>query len=1144
MISKTQIRYMANSSSYSRGAELYAAGKVLDMDVKNMGASDEIVASVKGSGRNIYEVDVSIDTENDEVDTCYCECRAYAEYGGLCKHCVAVLLQYNDYENDRDSYDYGQSVEKIVKGGLTHTIRKGVQMHTTPELASLLQKQAVAKSLPLIQGSTYGKVRLEPYFNFDGRTFTVEFKIGINKMYVLKDAFSFDVHIANQDDYKYGKNLQFVHTIESFAEESRPLAKFICKWADNNRQFHRSSSYYGYYMGTLEKVRHLELSGNELAEFLLLMEGKTLQGESIGTRNTTWEITREHLPRKMTITGAKQGIELKVSKFTCAANTEQYKICFYDKKIYIENVEELLPVKDFLDSLSLIPGEKAFIENKDVPAFCQELLPVIQKFFKCRMVEFHPENYGMVKPEFRFYLDAPQENMITCKATVKYGDREFSLYTTDDIAARDMNRETVVRNVIHKYSNAFNPFEQCAVIADDEEMEYEFLTEGIQALQAVGEVFISDALRRIEVRNSPKVTVGVSLSGNLLELSMTAGDISKEELIDILSRYNKKKKFYRLKNGAFVNAADSGLDTVEELRAGLQLTDKQMKQDKIEVQKYRALYLDAQLKENPVVSAVKDKSFKSLVRNMKTIEDNDFEVPESLDKVLREYQKRGFLWIKTLNYNGFGGILADDMGLGKTLQVIAFLLSEFLERRNTVVENIAVKETAMLNMQSEIETVEQACKAAEAQKADGKKADGQTGKLQKNTLIIAPASLVYNWSSEIQRFAPELTAKMVTGTVAERRQILAEADSEDILLTSYDLLKRDISEYEGYKFRCEIIDEAQYIKNANTQAAKAVKEVQADFRLALTGTPVENRLSELWSIFDYLMPGFLYSYKKFREEVEIPAVQNSDEDAMKRLQKMIRPFVLRRLKKEVLTDLPDKLEENMFVQLTGEQQKLYDAHVKRMMLMLDKQSEEEFKTSKITILAELTKLRQICCDPSLIFADYKADSAKVDMCLNMISNAVESGHKILLFSQFTTMLDHLAKRLEEEKISYYMLTGSTSKEKRAQMVENFNTDDTQVFCISLKAGGTGLNLTAADIVIHFDPWWNLAVQNQATDRAHRIGQKNVVNVYKLIVKDTIEENILKLQEKKRELADQILEGEGLNGGSFTKEELMELLSGK
>lgn len=1116
MITNALIKYMAGAAVYARGESVYLEGKVLDMDVQDCGASDEIIASVKGSGRNIYEVDVSVDKENDAVDGFYCDCPAYGEYDGLCKHCVAVLLEY------KERTVWSQMDDKVLDN--LKGVKKGMTMHTTPELAQLLQKQAVAKSLPLIQGSTYGKVKLEPYFDFDGRTFTVEFKIGINKMYVLKDAFSFDAHIANQDDYKYGKNLQFVHTIESFDEESKTLAKFICKWADRNRQFHRSSSYYGYYMGTLEKVRHLDLSGNELAEFLFLMEGRTLQGESIGTRNTTWEITREHLPRKITITGAKQGIELKVSKFTCAANTEQYKICFYDKKIYIENVEELLPVKDFLDSLDLISGEKAFVENKDVPAFCQELLPVIQKFFKCRMVEFDPENYGMIKPEFLFYLDAPQENMVTCKATVKYGDREFSLYTTDDIATRDMNKETVVRNVIHKYSNAFNPFEQCAVIADDEELEYEFLTEGIPALQAVGEVFISDALKRIEVRNSPKVTVGVSLSGNLLELSMTAGDMSREELIDILSRYNKKKKFYRLKNGAFVNAADSGLDTVEELKTGLQLTDKQMKQDKIEVQKYRALYLDAQLKENPVVSAVKDKSFKSLVRNMKTIEDNDFEVPDSLDKVLREYQKRGFLWIKTLRNNGFGGILADDMGLGKTLQVIAFLLSEFLERRNADGENVTVKETAVLNKQSETKT--------------------EIVEVQRNTLIVAPASLVYNWSSEIQRFAPELTAKMVTGTAAERKKILAEAEPEDILLTSYDLLKRDISEYEKYQFQCEIIDEAQYIKNANTQAAKAVKEVQADFRLALTGTPVENRLSELWSIFDYLMPGFLYSYKKFREEVEIPAVQNSDEDAMKRLQKMIRPFVLRRLKKEVLTDLPDKLEENMFVQLTGEQQKLYDAHVKRMMLMLDKQSEEEFKSSKITILAELTKLRQICCDPSLVFTDYKADSAKVDMCLNMISNAVESGHKILLFSQFTTMLDHLAKRLEEEKISYYMLTGSTSKEKRAQMVENFNKDETQVFCISLKAGGTGLNLTAADIVIHFDPWWNLAVQNQATDRAHRIGQKNVVNVYKLIVKDTIEENIVKLQEKKRELADQILEGEGLNGGSFTREELMELLSGK
>lgn len=354
-------------------------------------------------------------------------------------------------------------------------------------------------------------------------------------------------------------------------------------------------------------------------------------------------------------------------------------------------------------------------------------------------------------------------------------------------------------------------------------------------------------------------------------------------------------------------------------------------------------------------------------------------------------------------------------------------------------------------------------------------------------------------------------------------------------------MKRDLEAYEGIPFFCQIIDEAQYIKNHNTQSARAVKTIEAGCRFALTGTPIENRLSELWSIFDYLMPGFLYGYQRFRTEIELPAVQNQDENAMNRLQKMVRPFILRRLKKDVLTDLPDKLEKCMYANMEGEQQKLYQAHVQRIRMMLDKQSEEEFKTGKIQILSELTKLRQLCCDPALIYEQYETPSAKSVLCVDLIRNAVEGGHKVLLFSQFTSMLEHLQQKLEEAEISYYVLTGSTPKEQRLQLVKQFNQDDTNVFCISLKAGGTGLNLTAADIVIHFDPWWNLAVQNQATDRAHRIGQTHVVNVYKLIMKDTIEENIMKLQERKKALAEQVLSGEELGSGNFTKEELLALL---
>ena len=409
-------------------------------------------------------------------------------------------------------------------------------------------------------------------------------------------------------------------------------------------------------------------------------------------------------------------------------------------------------------------------------------------------------------------------------------------------------------------------------------------------------------------------------------------------------------------------------------------------------------------------------------------------------------------------------------------------------------------------------------------------------------LIVTPASLVFNWNNEFQRFAKVLPVQMITGTAEERKKAVRTSGSRDILITSYDLLKRDLEAYDGISFYCQILDEAQFIKNHNTQAARAVKEITASCRFALTGTPVENRLSELHSIFDFLMPGFLYSYQRFRNDFEIPIVQEQDEKAMEKLRAMIRPFVLRRLKKDVLTDLPDKLEENVFAAMEGKQRQLYDAHVKRMKLMLDKQTEEEFRNGKIEILSELTRLRQLCCNPALVYEGFDGTSAKTEMCLDLLQNAIEGGHKILLFSQFTSMLEVLQGKMKEAGISYYTLTGATPKEKRNLLVERFNQDDTSVFCISLKAGGTGLNLTSADIVIHYDPWWNLAVQNQATDRAHRIGQQNVVTVYKLIIKDTIEENIVKLQMKKKELADQILMGEEMGSGSFTKEELMELLT--
>ena len=382
---------------------------------------------------------------------------------------------------------------------------------------------------------------------------------------------------------------------------------------------------------------------------------------------------------------------------------------------------------------------------------------------------------------------------------------------------------------------------------------------------------------------------------------------------------------------------------------------------------------------------------------------------------------------------------------------------------------------------------------------------------------------------------------IVSGQPEIRANAIMNSLEDAILITSYDSLKRDFEYYESMQFSVQVIDEAQYIKNANTQASQSVKEIHSSFRIALTGTPIENRLSELWSIFDFLLPGFLYRYRYFKSYFELPIVKDNDLEQEERLRNMIAPFILRRYKKDVLKDLPEKLEEIYYAPLSGEQKELYDARVQRLKISLAQESKEDFNKNKIAVLAELTHLRQICCSPSLIYNGYKGNSAKEDLCIDLIRSAVESGHKILLFSQFTSMLVELQERLNKEGISYYYLHGGTDKKERVRLVENFQKDDVPVFCISLKAGGTGLNLTAADIVIHYDPWWNTAVENQATDRTHRIGQDKVVTVYKLIMKDTLEERIVELQSSKADLAREMLSSEEMGKASFTKEQLLNIL---
>ena len=474
-------------------------------------------------------------------------------------------------------------------------------------------------------------------------------------------------------------------------------------------------------------------------------------------------------------------------------------------------------------------------------------------------------------------------------------------------------------------------------------------------------------------------------------------------------------------------------------------------------------------------------------------------MPEMPGTTLRSYQRDGVQWLRFLEQNGFAGILADEMGLGKTLQTLIWL--------------------GLPRVREE---------------AKGKPA-----------LIVCPTSLVENWCEEVTKFTPHLKILAISGSTRHERW--TEVDGADLVVTSYALLRRDIEQYVAREFSCAVLDEAQHIKNRSTQNAIAAKRVRAHHRLVLTGTPMENSVSDLWSIMDFLMPGYMGSHETFKANYEMPIAHGEQvgEQAQARLRRKLHPFLLRRLKREVATDLPPKIERLAHCTLSQDQQTVYkellEASRRRVFDMVMKQG---FQKSRMEILKTLLRLRQVCCHLDLLKLEgleAKQPSAKMDLFFELINEALDGGHRVLVFSQFTSMLAILKRELEQRQVHYCYLDGAT--QERLKVVHEFNTNRTiPVFLISLKAGGTGLNLTGADIVIHYDPWWNPAVEDQATDRAYRIGQKRTVYSMKLITKGTVEEKVLELQKRKKAIIDATLETDEQVMGTMTWDDVQELLS--
>ncbi|MBQ0065692.1 MAG: SNF2 helicase associated domain-containing protein [Firmicutes bacterium] len=660
-------------------------------------------------------------------------------------------------------------------------------------------------------------------------------------------------------------------------------------------------------------------------------------------------------------------------------------------------------------------------------------------------------------------------------------------YKENGVEKRLFEKESVspiniIESIIEYYADGIEKEAKRAYFRSKGNRLFDFLEKGIPLIQKEADIFISDELKALKQRKSLSFSMGVHLNNNLLEIEMNS-NVDKNELMSILHAYKRRKTFYRLKNGEILNLQEGDLDKLEQASQEFDLSKKDMEKDVIKRPSYQVMHLDAyDIREDADIHMYLDK-LSSLQKGVPLVLNDKYKA------LLHPYQIEGVRWLKELQQMDLNGILADDMGLGKTLQVLCLL-------------------------------------------------DCYTKK-EKPSLIVCPSSLMFNWKNEIEKFEINIDYVCVNGNQNKRKECIQE--KHDLYITTYDYIKRDYEYYKNTKFEYVVLDEAQFIKNPKTQNAKSVKTIRAKHKLALTGTPIENSLSELWSIFDFLLPGYLFNYKYFSTMYERPIQLEENEEIQNRLKKMVAPFILRRTKKEVLTELPDKVEKEYWMEFSEEENQLYLANLAQVNLELQEQLKME-KVDSILILAMMTKLRQLCCEPRMVYENIKESSTKLNMCVDLVETLKEHKQKVLIFSSFTKIFDWLIEEFDKKGIKYHILTGQTSKENRVKEVDTFQNDDSDVFLISLKAGGTGLNLTAAQAVIHYDPWWNMSAQNQATDRAYRIGQTKNVLVYQLLMKNTIEEKIFQMQKRKQAMNEIFVENNSTSISKMSKEELQDLFT--
>lgn len=1061
ILSESQIKGFVSSSIYYRGKKYYEEGNVDDLKIgfetsdvfknnENLNIDTKVASE---SAMKDYHVYMEWDGGSKKLSG-FCDCPYYKNNMGVmgpCKHIIAVLLKYMyEYQDDINNKNNKSDADCLIE-----------------ELKSI-SKTGDSYKREINLGITFAKekYRTSP---------AIDLSLGTEKNYTVKNMKKFLDSIIKGEKIEFSKNFTFDPSLYKFNEIDEKIIGMLLEMRESESLLtHRD--YYNYSSSYIAG-KILMLTNKQVHRFMKLARGRRIDAVIYGEKYENVEIIEGKLPIKFNIKKNKEKFELSQTNGYPEPIDESFSVFWYNNAFYLPPKEQIAVYNPIYTRLIEKQNNKIIWRKEEGEKVLSFILPILKNAAEELIIDKSIEDSLNQTPLItKIYLDK-EGNIVISNIKFCYGQIEIDPLIDAEIPAgggilvRDIEKETSSLKVLESFG--FKKEDKLYAMRNEKKI-LSFLSEGVKKLQELGEVYYSQSFKNLKIYGKSSIRGSISLNKeDFLEFSFDIDGVERKELKDVFAALREKKKYFRLKNGDFVSLEDKSIKDLGNIIEFLDIKDKDLLDEKIPISKYNALYLDNKLNDMELSYIDRNINFRELTDNIRDIKDIDYNLPDFLKNVMRNYQVAGFKWLKTLAFYGFGGILADEMGLGKTLQAIAFLTSEV---------------------------------------GNG------------TSIVVAPTSLLYNWKNEIETFSNDLKTLVVSGTKKVRDEIIEKAEDYDVIITSYPLIRRDIDKYKHINFNYCFLDEAQQIKNPSSLNASSVKELKANGYFALTGTPMENSLSELWSIFDFIMPGYLFNYSKFSKTYEIPIIKNDDKNALSELNKHIKPFILRRLKKDVIKELPPKIERKLLVEMTKEQKSLYAYYLKNAR----KEVSEEikgggFNKSRIKILSILTRLRQICCDPTVFVDGFTGESGKMLALDELLDGIVNEGHRLLLFSQFTSVLKNIRERLNKNKISNMYLDGSIKSEDRLKLVKEFNEGDTSVFLISLKAGGTGLNLTGADMVLHFDPWWNPAIEDQATDRAHRIGQEKTVEVIKLLAQGTIEEKIFNLQQKKKEMINSILD---------------------